>query len=212
MIKLIIWDYNGTVLDDVDTSVAAVNEMLKKRNLPLTNKNIYIQNLNMPLDDYYASIGIKNISISELSLEFRENCIKHKNLSGIFEDFFPAITKAKKQNINNILLSSLYHEFLKEDTENYKITEYFDYISGCRDTSVGSKTSLAKEYIEKHKIKPEEVVFIGDLPTDAKTAAQIGAKCILVPRGHCCKTRCEDTGVKTCNSLIQAIEYLICNY
>ena len=100
MIQLIIWDYNGTVVDDVDTSVAAVNAMLKSRNLPKTDKSTYIENLCMPLENYYNTVGIINADIPALSIEFRERCIENAYLSKIFEDFFPAIKKSIELNIS----------------------------------------------------------------------------------------------------------------
>ena len=50
----IIWDFNGTLLDDVDTSIATVNDSLKKYGLPLTDKEEYRRNITMPI--------IRNIS------------------------------------------------------------------------------------------------------------------------------------------------------
>jgi beta-phosphoglucomutase-like phosphatase (HAD superfamily) len=36
--KMIIWDWNGTLLNDVDYNVTAVNQMLLKQNKPLINR------------------------------------------------------------------------------------------------------------------------------------------------------------------------------
>ena len=149
MIELIIWDYNGTVIDDVDTTVAAVNDMLLARNLPPTDKETYIRTLVMPLDKYYETVGICNIDVSVLSVEFRKNFLKNQHLSKIFDDFFPVIDTVKKHRIKNILMSSLYEKYLSEETKKYKISGYFDDIIGMKDTSVGTKTQNAAKYIKK---------------------------------------------------------------
>ena len=152
MLELIIWDYNGTVVDDADTSVAAVNEMLKVRGLPLTDRETYAKNIKMPLNLYYETVGITNADISTLSLEFREMCIKNEHLSKIFDDFFVVINEAKKLGIKNILMSSLYEKFLIEEVEKFGIKEYFDDIIGMKDTGVGSKIKNAEQYLEKNSI------------------------------------------------------------
>ncbi len=208
MIKLIIWDFNGTVINDVDTSVAAVNDMLKVRNLPPTDKKHYIENLIMPLDKYYSTIGIHNIDISVLSVEFRKYCLKNENLSEIFYDFPKAIETSKKMGINNILMSSLYEQYLFQETKKYDLDKYFDTIIGMKDTGVGSKTENAKSYILKNGYKPSEVLFIGDLLSDADMAKQLGAKCVLVPRGHMSQKRCMAAKVPIFNDLENVLKHI----
>ena len=57
MINTILWDFNGTVMDDMGASAGAVNAMLRKRNLPLISEEWYTLNLIMPLEAFYASVG-----------------------------------------------------------------------------------------------------------------------------------------------------------
>ena len=212
MIELIIWDYNGTVIDDVDTTVASVNEMLARRGLEPTNKAVYTENLVMPLEKYYATVGIYNADISTLSIEFHKGCLNNESLSHIFNDFIPAISKSKALGISNILLSSLYDGFLSEEVNKYDIREYFDFICGMKDTSVGSKTDNAKNYLIKNGINPKNVLFIGDLLSDAQTAKEIGANCILVSRGHCSHSRLEKTGLPVFTSLEKALDFALSVY
>ena len=105
MITHIIWDYNGTVVDDVDASVAAVNDMLKARGLPLTDKAQYIDNVSLPLENYYKGLGIPVSDMSEISTEFQKYCKNHADLIHIFKDFFIIMQELKKYNIKNILMS-----------------------------------------------------------------------------------------------------------
>ena len=208
MITHIIWDYNGTVVDDVDTAVAAVNAMLKKRGLPPTNKETYKDTLVMPLEKYYSTVGILNADIPSLSVEFREESENNSHLSKIFEGVFEVVSFAKNKGITNILMSSLYCKYLELEVEKYGIRKYFDFIMGMKDTSVGSKYNMAYEYISKNSINPENVLFIGDLISDAQTAKKIGGKCILIPNGHNSKKRCENEGVTVCENLFEITKYL----
>ena len=95
MITHIIWDYNGTVADDVDASVAAVNDMLKARGLPPTTKQEYTSSVSLPLDNYYNGLGIADADMEKLSWEFRTYCQKHDNLSRIFDGFHETVEFAK---------------------------------------------------------------------------------------------------------------------
>ena len=151
MITHIIWDYNGTVADDVDASVAAVNDMLKARGLPPTTKQEYTSTVSLPLDNYYNGLGIADADMEKLSWEFRTYCQKHDNLSRIFDGFHETVEFAKAQGIKNILMSSLYIDFLKAETEKYNISDCFDEIIGKTDTLVGSKYENAKNNNDKNK-------------------------------------------------------------
>lgn len=208
MITHIIWDFNGTVLDDVDASVAAVNDMLRIRGLPETTKEKYVGSVSLPLDRYYSGIGIKNTDMSSLSEEFRRHCKKHDDLTHIFEDFYDAAEYAKSLGIKNILMSSLYIDYLYEETEKYKIREYFDDMIGMDDMLVGSKLENAKKFIERSNATPDNILFIGDMINDAQIARTLGSHCILIPNGHNSKSRCLAQEVTVVESLGYVKEYL----
>lgn len=208
MITHIIWDYNGTVLDDVKTSVAAVNKMLESRSLPPTTLEIYKDTLSLPLNNYYSGIGIKNPDIKKLSIEFQYWCDHFSNLSGIFDGFEKAITTAKSLGIKNILMSSLYEKFLFNEVKKYNIENRFDLIVGLKDTSVGSKLDNATKVISKLNITCENLLFVGDLTTDSDMAKHFGAKCVLIPNGHNSKIRCYDQGVPVLENLFEFSEYI----
>jgi len=208
MITHIIWDYNGTVLDDAYTSVLAVNEMLAARGLPKTNLEVYKKTLTMPLTEYYKTVGIYTDDIAVLSQEFRGYCKKHGDSSRIFDGVYDVIAFAKSLGIKNILLSSLYNEHLIEETKKYCIDGWFDTVSGLLDKNLGSKSDTARRIFKEQGINPKNVLFIGDLVTDAITAKEVGADCILIPNGHTDKARCMLACDKVFDHVKEIIEYI----
>ena len=176
MITHIIWDFNGTVLDDVNTAVAAVNMMLKSRSLPLTDIDIYRDNLVMPLEKYYETVGITNADIPTLSIEFREMSEINSHLSKIADGFIDTVTPLKKRGIKNILMSSLYEKYLNSEVDKYDIRKYFDYIEGMKDTAVGSKIDMAHTYLKNNNIESNNVLVVGDLLSDAELANALGCE------------------------------------
>ncbi len=208
MITHIIWDYNGTVLNDAYTSVLAVNEMLKARGLPDTNLEIYKKTLTMPLTEYYKTVGIYTEDIAALSEEFRKYCKMHGDSSHIFDGVYDVISFARALGIKSYLFSSLYHGHLVEETEKYGIGGWFDKVCGLPDKNLGSKSDMARAVFEKEGIVPKNTLFIGDLTTDAQTAHALGADCILIPNGHTDKARCQAACDKVFDDVKQVIEYI----
>ena len=54
----VIWDFNGTLVDDVELALAAINTMLARRGLPAVSREVYRSVFGFPLMDYYRKLGI----------------------------------------------------------------------------------------------------------------------------------------------------------
>ena len=59
--KHIIWDWNGTIVDDSWLSVEVLNGILKSFNLPEVGKEDYRENFSFPVINYYRKLGL-NVS------------------------------------------------------------------------------------------------------------------------------------------------------
>ena len=57
MVKTIIWDWNGTLLDDLDLSLESVNILLEERNLPALSVEKYKDIFCFPIVVYYVKAG-----------------------------------------------------------------------------------------------------------------------------------------------------------
>jgi len=53
----IIWDWNGTLLDDAWLRVEVMNTLLAERNLPLMTARRYMDVFDFPVKDYYQKLG-----------------------------------------------------------------------------------------------------------------------------------------------------------
>ena len=55
--KGIIWDWNGTLLNDTKLAVESMNKILLKRGLPVLTVERYKHVFTFPVRDYYQSVG-----------------------------------------------------------------------------------------------------------------------------------------------------------
>ena len=53
----VIWDWNGTLLDDAPVCVAAINDMLRERSLPQLSAERYQEIFCFPVSEYYRKAG-----------------------------------------------------------------------------------------------------------------------------------------------------------
>lgn len=181
----IVWDFNGTILDDVQTGIDCVNVLLEKRGLKrIPDKEYYRDVFGFPIIDYYSRLGFDfekedyHYVAVEWVLLYKKECLKASLNKGVTE----ALEKIKNFGIPQYILSATETGMLKEQIEYLGIGRYFNEISGLDNIHVGSKTSLGKNWAER--VKPERVLIIGDTSHDYETALCMGADCILYSGGH----------------------------
>ncbi len=184
MINTILWDFNGTVMDDMGASAGAVNAMLQKRNLPLISEEWYTKHLIMPLEAFYESVGfdMQKERIEEVSAEFQQECKKFPR--PVFPEVREALAQFQKAGYRQLLFSSLYHDLLIAQAQERGVADYFEGIVGRQDRSLGGKEAAVQAYLEQHHIEPNQVLIVGDLTTDADMARYVGSPCALICKGH----------------------------
>ena len=181
----VIWDFNGTILDDVDTGIISVNKLLSDRGLPvLRGKEEYRAVFGFPVRDYYERLGFDFSKepyevIAPLWVE--QYMINVKN-AGVFDDVIEAMDFFDARGIGQTLLSATELSMLKGQIEMLGLGDRFEEILGMGDIHASSKEGLAKEWRARHK--EERVLLIGDTDHDLQVARSIGATCALVSRGH----------------------------
>ncbi|MBQ8894903.1 MAG: HAD family hydrolase [Clostridia bacterium] len=184
MISTILWDFNGTVMDDMGASVEAVNAMCSRRGLPRITEEWYTLHLVMPLERFYSSIGfdMEKEVLADVSEEFQQECAKHSR--PVFPEVLEALEQFRQKGVRQLLFSSLHQDHLIRQAEERGITHYFEEIVGRKDRSLGGKEQAAAAYLKEHGIDPKTVLVVGDLTTDYDMASFVGCPCALIEKGH----------------------------
>ena len=101
----LIWDFNGTIMDDVKAGIDSVNQMLSERSLPIIpSVEAYRDIFDFPIEEYYRSLGFDFVKASLCNLT---TCPWHpqhslERLIGLF----PCISSAQKEGImSNVPMS-----------------------------------------------------------------------------------------------------------
>lgn len=203
-IKHIIWDWNGTLLNDLDVSMEALNRLLKREHLPLVeDKNEYKKYFQFPVSEYYKKVGFdfNKTPFSELAKQYMEYYQPHSLNCSLHDGVEMTLQKAKKQGYQQYLISASDFDFLKVQLSRYDIYNYFGDIRGLDNIHAQSKAKLAKEFVKENKMNPQEVVFVGDSVHDSEVAKYAGCNCILIANGHEHKDKLVKTGCKVVDTI-----------
>lgn len=186
--KTVIWDYNGTILNDAEMSLKIENEMLEKRGLKAGYTLEDYKNLfDMPMLDYYKKIGytFENESFDDVALEFYDFYDRYFDMCGLNEGVLEKLELSKSKGYRNIILSSCHQDKLKEQCEKLGISDYFEAIIGVDNYVSTSKTDNGKKWMEENSVNACDCVFIGDTSADYATACALGIHDIyLICQGH----------------------------
>ena len=186
----IIWDFNGTILDDLDAGIKSVNKMLFDRGLDtIKDKEHYRRLFKFPIIEYYRDLGFDfdaepyEVLAPIWVAEYLKNCKESK----IRERFIDTFLAFKEMGLKQHVLSATELSMLKNQLSELGIAHLFDGIYGLDNIHAHSKTELARVWCLEHP--DARTLFIGDTDHDYLTARAIGADCALVCGGHHSKER-----------------------
>lgn len=201
--KSIIWDWNGTLLNDLDFCISTINVLLQKRKLPALNRNAYKEVFSFPVKDYYRAIGF-NFEKEDFAIPAKEfidlyndgvkNCSLHPSTQSVLEFY-------QKKGFRQFVLSAMKQNMLEKTLEQKSILQYFEGVAGLNDHYAVSKIERGEQLISDFNIVKNECWIIGDTVHDFEVAHELGLKCILIPDGHQSVERLQQTGATIAEQL-----------
>lgn len=205
--KHVIWDWNGTLLDDTDLCIEIINMMLIKRNLPALSLERYREIFGFPIKDYYLRTGF-DFSIEpfeRLALEYLTEYDSRCTCCSLHNGAEDLLKKIHAAGISQSVLSASNIDSLKSIIRNYQIDRYFSHVSGLDNNYAGSKVDIGINWLAAQDFRPAEVLLIGDTEHDHETAQAMGVDCLLVSQGHQSVERLERCDVAVYDSLMQLL-------
>lgn len=182
----IIWDWNGTLLDDVELAVDVMNRLLQKRSLPLINKEGYRDIFTFPVVDYYAKLGFhfELESFEKLAGEYITGYNSEIHQFRLFDGAEEVLDSIRVSGIGQSILSASQEKELKYAVDSLNIHEFFFKIIGLNNHYAVSKVQRGKELLADLRLVPDEVLLIGDTVHDYEVSKALGCDCLLICNGH----------------------------
>jgi phosphoglycolate phosphatase len=206
-INLIIWDWNGTLLNDVSVCVGAINLLLSDRNRPLIDVKTYLQIFTFPVKDYYQKAGFdfKNEPFEIPAMQFMDIYREQLVNAGLHTDSIFVLKQLQSLGFKQAVLSAMEQELLNKLLNQYEINSYFEETFGIDNHYGAGKIDRGKELIESMNLNPKECLLIGDTLHDAEVASALGCQCILFDGGHQSRERLETSGHKILSKLSELL-------
>ncbi len=204
-----IWDFNGTILNDMSAGIRAVNELLAKRDLPLISGIEQYRNIfGFPVKSYYEDLGFdfSKEPYDKLAHEWVALYLEYVKECTLCDGVAETLDKLKERGLTQVLLSATERDMLMRQIEDLELKDSFSEILGLDNIYAVSKLSMACDW---KKSNPNISAFmIGDTEHDCAVAKAMGVDCYLVCSGHQSRMRLEKLGVPVFEDLLELIEFL----
>jgi phosphoglycolate phosphatase len=198
----VIWDWNGTLLDDASICMDVINGMLSKRGLP-TMKDIHDYHgvFGFPVIDYYRRIGFdfEKEPFEALAAEYVSLYYGDGRQFRLFPCADAVLSQVSDMGLRQVVLSASELTYLRAQIKPFGIERYFDEILGISDIYAKSKADVGRTYARRAEIG--SAVLVGDTAHDSEVAKSLGMDCVLIPNGHQGKRALSACGVPVLGDL-----------
>lgn len=209
--KHIIWDWNGTLLNDTWLCVEVLNGLLARRGRAPISENSYRQHFGFPVIHFYDYLGFDTDSDSfeQVSHEFIGDYeARWLNEVSLHHETPEILSQLSALGHAHSVLSAAKQEALELGIEHFGIRQHFTGLMGCDNIYASGKVGQGRHWIQQLPWDPSEVVLVGDTLHDFEVAEAIGTPCILLAHGHHTPERLAKTGCPIAHSLQELVQHL----
>lgn len=219
----LVWDWNGTLLDDNQAVVTAVNHVCAQFDRPAITLAQWRALYRRPLTASYEDLLQR--SLSERDWEWLEHtyhdayraqldrlpetCFDPEAAVRLADGVPHALRAWQDGGRSQSLLSMWFHHELVPLVGKLGLAELFARVDGLREhVGGGSKREHLAEHLTALDLDPAEVVVIGDVADDAEAASYVGARCVLVSTGMMSERALSGAGVPVASSIEDALRVI----
>ncbi len=187
----IIWDWNGTILDDVHLCIDIVSGIAERHGAEKVTRESYLRKFRFPVIEYYKELGfdLNRTSYEHLSKEFFHAYKNKVHLTRLHAGMAELIAELSDSGIKSSVLSAAKEEDLVGMLEHFSIKHLFEHVYGVSDQLAHGKIARGLDLLSKINLPCSQIVLVGDTDHDAEVAASLGVDAILLEGGHQCPDR-----------------------
>ena len=190
----ILWDWNGTLLDDTQAALDTLNIMLARRRGRPIAMDYYRDHFAFPVKPFYKSIGVclENEDWDALAVEYHDTyAAQPKRLN---PETLAALERVKASGARQSIVSALRQDLLEAITAELGVAKYMDFVYGVDNLDGRSKVERARELVSSLQTSQtsqipqtsqtsQTFVLIGDSLHDKEVADALGVRCVLCAQG-----------------------------
>lgn len=205
----LVWDWNGTLLDDISAVIEATNAAFAELGLERITLERYRELYCVPVPRFYERLMGRLPTDDEwlvMDAAFHRHYWTRAEACGLAAGAAELLARRQQSGLTQSLLSLAPHEHLVPIVRRHGIEERFVRVDG----RVGASHAGKAEHMVRHLAALEgvpvsRIVVIGDAADDAVAAAHVGARAVLYTGGSHSRASLAKAGVPVVDSLEEAV-------
>lgn len=184
-VRCIVWDWNGTLFDDVHASVSALNTLMLPRGLGPETVVRYRERFNFPVSEYYHAAGfdLAHEDWERLACDYHAAYLAHPD-KRLFDDTRAALDILSACGLRQAILSSCEQSILDRLLGETGLADCFSHVYGADNLHGLSKVARGRALLQDLGCTAATTLLVGDTLHDHEVAADLGCRCVLITRGH----------------------------
>lgn len=204
--ELVLWDWNGTLLDDAAYAIGVRNRVFPRFGLPpVTSLAEYHEQFTFPVSEYYYRAGVTDENFVDVANAWMAEYLRGMDAVRLFDDAVAALEAFQSAGCAQAVLSASKLDTLREQLAHAGIINRFDAVLGLSHIYATSKEEIGREYLTRRGTDAAGCVLLGDTLHDAEVAGALGCRCVLITRGHQSRGMLESAGCPVCDTLDEAV-------
>ena len=205
-----MWDWNGTLLHDIDAVIEATNAAFAELGLPPITLERYRELYCVPVPRFYERLMGRlptEEEWAEMDAVFHRHYFARAEHVSLAEGAAELLAARQAAGLTQSLCSLAPHEHLVPLVRRHGIERHFVRVDGSLGGTGGGKArQMAAHVAALDGFDPRRTVVIGDAVDDAVAAAHVGARAVLYTGGSHSRVSLETAGVPVVDSLAEAVE------
>lgn len=195
--ETVVWDWNGTLLDDGAYTVGIVNRLLAAHGKAAKSLAEHRALFDFPLALYYERLGFESAGpeYEAISTEFVRQFYEGVwDGCGLVAGAEGVLQRLGAAGVGQWILSASHQSGLEKMIAHYGLGAYFAGLLGIDSIHAPGKKGRGCEWIAGSGLDVTRVLMVGDTLHDYEVAEAMGVDCCLVSYGHHGAERLRGTG------------------
>lgn len=210
-IRQVLWDWNGTLLDDLTYAIGVRNRTFPAFGLPrIGSVAEYHRQFTFPVRRYYERAGVTDETFVAVAHAWMAEYVRGFGTVPLHGDAVETLARFAAAGVRQAVLSATRRDMLESQIARFPIRAYFTDVLGLSDIYARSKEAVGLDYLARCGVPAASTLMIGDTLHDAEVARAMGTGCVLVARGHQSRETLLTAGVPVMDTLLEAAAWAGC--
>lgn len=179
MFRNLIFDWSGTLVDDLGPVIEATNAVLGKYDIAPLNREGFRRRFRLPYREFYAEV-LPGVPLDELEAHFRPAFDAAVAPVTVLPHAREKLEWCAALGIRTFVLTSMDVNAFERQMDDFGFRDLFE----ATYAGVLDKREVIHQILDTHGLDPAETAFVGDMTHDVETARHGGISSIAVLTGY----------------------------